>query len=187
LTSTGYSVVGIDASPSMLRIARTVAPRARFERGAIGSVRLPTCDAVISVGEGIGYLPPAARRPPSLRPLFAKVARALRPGGLFIFDLLVDEGSRPPSYRTWHAGDDWAVLVDAQQQSGILVRRITTFRARKGGYRQSEERHVAGVFRRLDVLRWMGAEGFSARTRRRYGSAAPLLPGRLAFIARLRK
>jgi len=188
LTSTGYKVTGIDVSPPMLHIARVVAPRARFRAGSIQEVPLPACDAVISVGEAIGYLPPGARRRRSLRPLFARVHRALSPGGLFVLDLPVDgHGPRRPHYTAWHAGDDWAVLVEARERAGILTRDITVVRDAGGGrYRRSHERHLVAVFSAADVGRWLRAAGFSVRTRRRYGAAAPLLPRRLVFVARKR-
>jgi len=188
LSSTGYRVIGMDVSPAMLRIARQVAPKARFREGAIHEARLPACDAVISVGEAIGYLPSGARRPRSLRPLFARVHRALRPGGLFVFDLPVDgHGPRRPHYTACHAGEDWAVLVEARERGRTLTRDLTVFRDIGGGrYRRSRERHVVAVFRAADVVRWLRAAGFSVRTRRHYGAAAPLLPRRLAFVARKR-
>lgn len=188
LTSTGYAVVGIDRSAAMLRLARRVAPRARFVAGSIHAARLPSCDAVISVGEGVGYLSPGGSPLRPLAPLFARVHDALRPGGLFVFDLLVDaHGPRRLFYRDWHAGDGWAVLVEAREHAGLLTRDITVFRRTASGrYRRSHERHAARVFSVEKVARLLRTAGFTVRTRRGYGPAAPLLPRRLAFVARKR-
>jgi len=186
LTSTGYEVTGIDRSAAMLRIARRMAPRARFRLGPLQTVALPPCEAVISIGEAIGYLPAGAAPRRLLAPLFARVHRALPPGGLFVFDLLVDTGGRRrASYRDWHAGDDWVVLIEARERAGTLTRDITVLRETGGGrYRRSRERHAARVFDAAAVVRSLRAAGFSVRTRRRYGPAAPLLPRRLVFVAR---
>jgi SAM-dependent methyltransferase len=184
LSSTGYEVTGIDVSPRMLEIARRIAPRATFRRASIHDISLPTCDAIISIGEAIAYQGSPARRRPSLRSLFARVSRSLRVGGLFIFDLLVP-GPESLTYRTYQIGNDWAVLVDSRERSSLVTRHITTFRAVRGRYRRGEERHAVRVYRSADVTRWLEEAGFSVKIRRGYG-VARLPPRRLAFIARRR-
>jgi SAM-dependent methyltransferase len=184
LSSTGYDVLGIDVSRNMLSIAGRAAPRARFTEGAASTVKLPACEAVIAMGEVVSYAPPGTRRRPSLRPIFARVARALRARGLFVFDLIV-KGEDVMTYRTWHAGRDWAVLVDVSERRSAIERRITTFRAPHPGaaYRRHVEQHVVGVYARDDVVRELRAAGFSVSCIERYG-AAVLPPRRLAFVAR---
>jgi len=184
LSSTGYDVLGIDVSDSMLAIARRAAPRARFARGAASTARLPACDAVIAMGEVVSYAAPGRRRPPRMRRLFTRVARAVRSGGLFVFDLIVDD-SPPMTYRTWHAGRDWAVLVDATERTSTVERRITTFRAPRPGaaYVRRFEHHVVGVYARAEIVRDLRVAGFSVRCLDRYG-AAVLPPRRVAFVAR---
>jgi hypothetical protein len=116
--------------------------------------------------------------------VFARVGRALLPGGLFVFDLVV--AGRPlMSYRAWHSGPDWAVLTDVRESSAtrVVTRRITTFRDGSSACRRTDECHAVGVYDRKDVVRLLEAEGLSASVRRRYGRAA-LLPRRLVFVAR---
>jgi SAM-dependent methyltransferase len=184
LSSTGYQVTGIDVSAGMLAIARRVASRAEFRRASIHDVSLPGCDAIVSIGEAIAYLPSSESRRPSLARLFGRAARSLPAGGLLVFDVLVREGGAPLTYRTYQSGEDWAVLVDSRERAGIVTRRITTFRAVRGGYRRGEERHEVAVYPTSDVVRWLERAGFRVETRRGYG-AARLPPRRLVFIARL--
>ena len=185
LTALGYDVTGIDGSADMLALAGTVAPQARFVHGNIHEMALPRCRAVFAIGEAFSYLPPQARRPPSLRSAFARVARALEPGGLFVFDLITTGGGPPMAYRSWQAGDGWAVLVDVREDlsARIVHRQITAFRGNGGGYRRTDERHAVAVYARSDVERWLGASGMDARVQRRYGRVA-LPPRRLGFVAR---
>lgn len=184
LTERGYDVLGIDISAHMIERARSVAPRARFICASLRNAALPPCRAVLAIGESLSYLSVRGRRPPDLQPLFARVGRALLPGGLFVFDLIV-AGCPLMSYRTWHSGPDWAVLADVSESAParVVTRRITAFRGRAGGYCRTDECHAVGVYDREDVVRLLEAAGLSASVRRRYGRAA-LLPRRLAFVAR---
>jgi len=44
----GHQVLGIDASAAMLRLARRVAPEARFRRARAEDAALPRCAAVVA-------------------------------------------------------------------------------------------------------------------------------------------
>src|SRR5207247_11320351 len=56
LVAAGYAVVGIDHSPSMIRIARATAPGAQFRVASLEHVRLPRAKAVIAIGEIVTYV-----------------------------------------------------------------------------------------------------------------------------------
>jgi SAM-dependent methyltransferase len=185
LTAQGYDVMGVDRSESMLAIARATAPRATLVQSAIAAVRLPPCRAVFAIGESISYLPESARRPPSLASLFGRVARALDPGGLFVFDLVTRGGGPLMAYRTWQAGADWAVLVDVREDAVLrtITRNITTFRGTGRAYRRSAERHAVGVYNRTEVVRWLRDAELGVAVQRHYGRVV-LPPRRMAFLAR---
>lgn len=177
----GYDVLGVDVSPAMLRLARRAAPGARFVLASLHEASLPPCEAVLALGESLAYVPLHGRAP-SLGRLFARVARALRPGGLFAFDLIVKDGGPRLDARGFRAARDWAVLSEVRERGARLERRITTFRRVGASYRRGEERHAERLVRSADVVSLLRAAGFRVRTARAYGKAE-LLPRRLAFFA----
>jgi len=185
LLSRGYDVLGIDTSAAMLRIARRIAPGARFVKGRAETVSLPRCAAVIATGESITYLSHGARPTSLLTSHVQRVARALTPGGLFVFDAVVAHEGKAMSYVTWRSSADWDVVAEVREdrQQRVVTRRIVTFARRGQQYRRSEERHRVGVYERQDVLRLLRGNGFRARTRPSYGDTP--MPRRAVFVARL--
>jgi SAM-dependent methyltransferase len=186
LSNRGYDVLGVDASPAMLRIARQIAPAARFVRSRAEDLTLPPSVAVVATGEALTYL--SARDEPvaHLRRHIQRVSSALMPGGVFIFDAIVEGRSRPMSYRTWRAGREWAVLVDVAEdlRRHVVRRRITTFARSRSTYRRSHAEHRVGVYSRTRVLQELRASGFVAHMLRGYG-ATPLPARRVVFSAHL--
>jgi SAM-dependent methyltransferase len=182
LSRAGYRAIGIDASAPLVRAARRAAPAASLRVGSVYRTALPECDAVTAISEVLSYLPARGGAPP-LAPLFRRIARGLPPGGLFLFDLMVDD--RDMDYRSWRAGRDWAVLVEVSRQPRrrTIEREITSFRRMSGGYRRRRERHRLRITPRAGVEAALRAAGFSVRVSRRYGHRE-LPPGRLAFRAR---
>jgi len=185
LGDAGYDAVGIEVSPALARAARRAAPRARVEIGSIYEVPLPPCDAVTALGEVLGYLPGEGRdRIPSFLATFRHIARALRPGGLLAFDLIVRDERSPLHTRSYRVGDDWAVLAESIEdpRRGRLVRDITTFRRVGATYRRRHEIHHVRVPSKQHLLDALDRAGFRARASRRYGRF-DLAPHRLAFVA----
>ena len=185
LVEAGYRVLGIDVSPSMLRIARVRAPGAAFRAGSFHSARLPACDAVLSVGECVNYGFDASPSVARLKGFFRRAHRALRPGGVLVFDFLepLDGGSRAGG--THRVGKDWAVLVERTEdrRRHTLVRRITTFRCVGSRYRRTNETHLLRLLPRRQVVTALRQAGFSVRVRRGYG-AMRLEPGHLVVVGR---
>lgn len=183
LRRAGYEALGVDSSAPMIALARSVAPEARFVCASVHGFEVPTCDAVTALGEVFNYIPPGEEDLPPLETLFQKVSRALRPGGLFLFDAIVR--GRPMAYRSWQAGEDWAALVDVAEDSerNLITRGITTFRRIGPHYRRSDETHRVRVLDRAEIERKLREAGFAVRVSRRYGDFE-LPPRRLAFRAR---
>ena len=144
LTAAGYEVLGIDISGAMLDIARERVPSARFRQESILKAELPPCVAVAAIGECFNYLFDENNTEPELYRLLRRIHEALDPGGLLVFDV-AEPGRVPGSgpQRTHTEGEDWAVLVTAEENrtNRLLTRRITTFRKVGELYRRDQEIH----------------------------------------------
>ncbi len=168
----GYDVVGVDISPAMIRLARRKAPKATFVKASFADMQLPQCAAVTSIGEPISYAFADDRADRGLLRLFRRVRRALRPGGVFIFDF-ARPGREPggmPKKSYW-TGHDWAVLVEKAEDTaaGVLTRRIITFRHVGRCWRRGEETHRVRLYRVDEIRDLLARAGFDSTVLRGYG------------------
>jgi SAM-dependent methyltransferase len=183
LVDVGFEVTGVDSSAELLELARANVPKAHFVHASIYDTEIRDCDAVVAVGEPLTYHAEEADADKCVRTFFQRVADALPPGGLLIFDVI---GLGEPSLagRTWNSGDDWTVLVETteNQTARTLVRNIEVFRRVRDAYRRSHEVHGVRLFD-LSVLRnQLSSCGFTTETSRSYG-AQQLPPRRHAIFA----
>jgi SAM-dependent methyltransferase len=171
----------------MLELAKAAAPAARLIRAPAEQAEFPPCDAVTAIGEILCYVPASATSEAGLVRLFRRIARALRPGGVLVFDALVADRGAPMCYRNWRQGEDWAVLsdVDEDQTRARLTRTITTFRRVEKEWRRSQETHVLRVFERKVLEGALRAAGLTCRVSPSFGLMR-LPERRLCFRARRR-
>ena len=182
----GFDVVAIDSSPAMLALARRQAPRATFVEGSFVTAEIPPCDAVIAVGEVFNYLSDTANTPKALERVFARIFKALWPGGVFLFDMAgPGRIAGPGMAHTETIGDDWGVLVDAVEdpKKGVLTRTITTLRKASKGIVQTEEVHRQRLVPAAKVLEMLRKAGFKARSLQGYDGNR-FAPGHSVFLAR---
>jgi len=168
----GFEVLGIDQSASMLKIARTRAPGAKFVRASLYRAKLPRCCAVVSTGECFNYLFERSA-PRRLAALFKRVHSTLEPGGLFIFDIATPGRGGGSGIRQKNiSGPDWAILLQTEERvrPPTLIRRIVAFRRAGRCYRRSDERHELRLLRPAEVLSMLRKCGFTARGHAGYGS-----------------
>ncbi|KQC14662.1 MAG: hypothetical protein APR63_05380 [Desulfuromonas sp. SDB] len=89
LTEKGYDVTGIDGSEEMIKFARENAPKANFLIEDARSFDFSTCfNATLSVFDSLNHLMELKE----LEAVFKNVYSVLNPGGLFLFDLNMEEG-----------------------------------------------------------------------------------------------
>ena len=185
LVDAGYDVIGVDQSAALLEIARERAPGARFVQASLFDVRLPPCNAVTALGECFSYVvdPRAGRA--ALAVVLRRIAAALRPGGLLVFDVMTPGSEPEGGRRTWSEGPDWLLCLEAREDpgTGTLTRRIAVFRPENEHYRRSDELHRLWLYSRGDALADLDAAGLQARTLTGYGHRVRFRRGHIGFAA----
>lgn len=171
LIEAGYDVLGIDLSEAMLDLARKKAPKANFQNASLVRVKLPKCEAITSIGECLNYQFDEHSKT-ELKELFARIYEALRPGGIFIFDIAEPgyvTGTNPQ--KTYSEGKDWAILLEKEEdkKNRKLTRKITIFRQIGNFYRKSEEIHCVQLYKGSEVAQALREVGFKVRIIRGYG------------------
>jgi SAM-dependent methyltransferase len=186
LADAGYSVLGIDTSPSMIATAKQRVPEGRFRRQSLFSAELPDCGAVTSIGECFSYLFDSHNTWKGLVAVLKRIHEALHAGGVLVFDVAAPgrlRGRHPAVSQ--REGKDWAILVSATEdrRRRLLARRITTFRRVGEFYRRTAETHYLRLFQGLEVARELRAIGFRVHILRGYGQFR-FGPGQIGFLAR---
>jgi SAM-dependent methyltransferase len=186
LSTAGYDVLGLDISEAMIAMARERVPHGQFRQESFLMARLPACVAVTALGECFNYLFDTNNTRQELLKLFRRIYAALNPGGLFIFD--VAEPGRVPGpgpQRSYREGEDWAVLVTAEEdrRRRLLTRQITSFRKVGALYRRAQEVHRLRLFMRSELAAQLRGIGFRVRILSGYGQLR-FAPGYVGFLAR---
>jgi SAM-dependent methyltransferase len=182
LAETGLDVTGIDPSADLLAIARANVPHARFVNASIYDVEIPTCQAIVGVGEPLTYHTEGVDAEGLIQSFFHRASVVLPPGGMPIFDV-IETGQPSLAGRSWSSGEDWAVLVQTSedQATRVLVRTIETFRRVDHLYRRGCEIHHVHLFESGQLSRRLAECGFAIQSARAYG-AQPLADRRRAFF-----
>ena len=174
LLKEGYDALGIDSSSDMIALARKRAPEATFKQGSFLKVDIPPCSAVTSMGECLNYLFDQDNSDAMLRQLFEKVFAALKPGGLFICDVIGPgymEATGP--HKRHFSTDDWAVLVHVSEnkREQTITRYITSFRKTENDlYHRHEEAHKVRLLSGPKLAVMLREAGFKVRVRKSYGT-----------------
>jgi SAM-dependent methyltransferase len=120
----GIKVFAVDLSPTMCRLARVKARRVgahiRVIRGDMRTFRLPErVDLITCEFDAVNHL---AHRS-DLAKTAKAVARALRPGGFFFFDV----------NRRWHLEKNWPGMHWAEESGVVMIMRGSYDRRREKG------------------------------------------------------
>ena len=127
LAACGFEVVGLDSSPAMLAIARENAAKAEFVEADARSFRFDEpFDAVLSTFDSINHLASLD----DVRRVFANVFAALRPGGLFVFDVNTQAGFLDAADESYAATEHSHVCVVRSSydvEKGVGLSKVTAF------------------------------------------------------------
>jgi SAM-dependent methyltransferase len=164
LTHAGFDVHGFDASPAMIALARETAPRAHFAVASVDSYDLPACDVIVAMGEVLNYAPLEV-----VHAFITRAARALRPGGMLVFDI-GELDSYPDSEEHRFGGEDWSVILTRERHGDTVHRRMLTFRKSGEDILRDDEVHALTLHERSAMLTLLRSNGFRVRVRRSYGS-----------------
>lgn len=184
LLEAGYDVHGVDSSAAMIALARRRAPGGTFRTGSLWSAPVPACDAVTAIGESLNYRAREGNGRAIRDRLFRRIRGALRPGGLFVFDLVEKGGMTGSTPRAGgRMGRDWAVLVRSTEKGDRLRRDITSFRKSGQNYRRRDEIHELQLYDRVALAAQLRRAGFTVRAPRGYGEMT-LPPHHVVLVAR---
>ncbi len=159
LTRAGFEVLGFDASPAMIALAREHGGHARFEVGAFDAVDIPPCAAIVAMGEVLNY-----GTLEGVRKLIANAASRL-----LVFDV-AESGAFPPYDESRVEGVDWSVIAIKESDGRHLTRRVLTFRAHGETMRRTEEVHTLELYERVAMKALLREHGFRVQVRRSYGT-----------------
>lgn len=134
-----YSVEGVDASESMLEIARRRVPDVPLHRADMRTLDLGrTFDVVTCLFSSIGYV----TDPEELRTTVGRIASHVAPGGVLILDGWV----RPDAWR-----DDRHVSADVAEDGDTYVARVS-FSRRAGDITELEMHHLVRTGGNVDYF-----------------------------------
>ena len=188
MTEAGFDVLGVDVSAAMLEIARREAPGARFVQGSLLDAKLPPGSvAVTATGEALNYAVDARAGDEAFVELAARVAVALVPGGVLLFDVSVHGRSGPDRLRVqFHDRPGWSVGVRETEDDTSVTRAIATFRRLEDGrYERTDERHILHLYDPAWLRSTLEAAGFDTEIREGYAPGESMA-GWVVVLARRR-
>ncbi len=183
LVEAEHRVVATDASPAMLALAPETAPGADVRQLVLPDDPLPACDAIVSVGHVLSYLPDEA----AIERALAAIAHALRSGGVLALDLcdLRYGELRRDEANASRIADDWAIVTSFElPRPNLFVREIASFlRNDDGTWRRDDERHENVLVDTATVPELLAEHGVEARVKESFGQEH-LPDGLVAIIGR---
>lgn len=159
LIARGYRITGLDGSEEMLRFARENAPTGEFILDDARSFKLPKVyHAVVSTFDSLNHIMTLEE----LTSVFRNVYAALRKGGLFLFDLNMEEGFKI----CWDdfydiTEDDYACTVRTSYRPEERIARFdTTIFYSQDGRQRSDVTLVQKCYSEAEVRSALEAAGF---------------------------
>jgi len=161
LSQRGYRVTGLDSSRQMLRFARENAPQSEFLAADARSFELPgQFHGAVSTYNSLAHFDNMEE----LVAVFRNVHKALLPGGLFLFDVSMEEAYRSKWRGTlsWVQADHVCVLRPSYDGERALARNdFTVFMRRGKGWQRSDFCILQKCHRRAELRAALNSAGFA--------------------------
>lgn len=162
VSAAGHRLTGLDISPGMIELARHRAPQAEIIEISFHDFDFPDCDCVTAVGEIFNYRFEEQARNTGPGPVFDRIFRALRSGGLFLFDAATPGRLGGQATRLQHfETPDWSLVVDSREDDDQLQRRCLIFLRDGDHWQRHEETHrleLSNADQLVDQLQSCGFE-----------------------------
>jgi ubiquinone/menaquinone biosynthesis C-methylase UbiE len=163
----GMKVTGLDMSTHMLEFAREKARKAgagiEFVPGDMRALTFEgEFDLVTCWFDSLNYLTESE----DLRATFRGVSRALRAGGLFVFDMntiygLAVNWAEPPCYVRQETDSVFEIhLPEFDYETGIASMRIIVFSKRGNAWERIEEMHEERGYPQQEIRSYLRGAGF---------------------------
>ncbi len=179
MAGTGFDMIGLDLSEEMLAVARAKAEAKRVEiewqQGDMRRFELDeSVDAVVCLFDSINYLTEESE----LLDCFACVRKALRPGGMFLFDmntiyaLSINWGNGTKVRQDGEVHSIWRSRYQPCDRTAVME--LTVFQPDgNGGYRKRREVHVERGYEPDEIESLLSQAGLSDIKFYRHGTFDP--------------
>ena len=189
LAREGLSVLGVDQSEEMLTQAADKAAALEenppfFVRQRMEKLRLPApVDLAVCCLDGVNYV----TEPAALREAFARIHKALNPGGLFLFDINSEAKLRSLDGQLFLDEDESVFCLwraDYDEPARLCTYGMDIFQKQGKLWQRSREEHVEYAYRTDELTQWLTEAGFTdVRVYADRKLEAPALNEQRIFIA----
>lgn len=185
LSKRGFRVTGLDGSEAMLRFARENAPNAEFIHGDARVFRQPNhFQCAISAFDSLNHIMELEE----LTKAFSNVYDSLTEGGIFLFDLNIEDVSELLGSTLDMIEDDHVCIVRGSYNQAKKLKRyeVTMFQLEERGWQRADLTLLQRYYSTEEVLSALADAGFlrvkTYDARREFGFN--LSDGRMFYLAR---
>ena len=186
-TKAGYQMTGLDISPQMLDFAQNTSlkqgVRAEYILGDIASTKLPCrYDFATAINDCINYIPKN-----KLNSALKNIAKALKEGGIFLFDISSKRKFDTKIANTVSADDreDITYLSFNKVDGDKVTMDVTLFARRDdGAFERYDETHTQYIYTEDEIVQSLQNNGFSVLAVEGHLGEEKTQSDRLCFLAR---